>query len=114
MECRSTERRQWIVNKYDVVPVAHIQLLANQTKHSDAGAMIENDYYLFMRPIRQVGKEIIQCGIGAARDFLRLIGHKGLPLFNPLHGEGGAGGYGGGNIGNNGRRRQEEVDFSYY
>ena len=44
MECRSTERRQWIVNKYDVVPVAHIQLLANQTKHSDAGAMIENDY----------------------------------------------------------------------
>ena len=48
MECRSTERRQWIVNKYAVVPVAHIQLLANQTKHSDAGAMIENDY-LFMR-----------------------------------------------------------------
>ena len=43
MECRSTERRQWIVNKYDVVPVAHIQLLANQTKHSDAGAMIENE-----------------------------------------------------------------------
>ncbi len=26
MECRSAERRQWIVNKYDVVPVAHIQL----------------------------------------------------------------------------------------
>ncbi len=22
MECRSTERRQWIVNKYDVVPVS--------------------------------------------------------------------------------------------
>lgn len=69
MECRSTERRQWIVNKYDVVPVAHIQLLANQTKHSDAGAMIENDYYLFMRLIRQVGKEIIQCGIGVATDY---------------------------------------------
>ena len=64
MECRSAERRQWIVNKYDVVPVAHIQLLANQTKHSDAGAMIENDYLFmklcvlfFMRPIRQVEKE---------------------------------------------------------
>ena len=56
MECRSTERRQWIVNKYDVVPVAHIQLLANLTKHSDAGAMIENDYYIFMRPIRKVEK----------------------------------------------------------
>ena len=31
MECRSTERRQWIVNKYDVVPVAHIQLLGRST-----------------------------------------------------------------------------------
>ena len=47
MECRSTERRQWIVDNYNVVPVAHIQLLAGQTKHSDAGAMIENDYYIF-------------------------------------------------------------------
>ena len=100
MECRSTERRQWIVNKYDVVPVAHIQLLENQTKHSDAGAMIENDYYIFYATDKASGKrEMIQCGMGAARDFLRLIGHKGLPLFNPLHGEGGAGGYGGGNIG---------------
>ena len=55
MECRSAERRQWIVNKYDVVPVAHIQLLANQTKHSDAGAMIENDY-LFSTQQRLVMK----------------------------------------------------------
>ena len=72
--------------------------------------MIENDYYIFYATDKASGKrEIIQCGMGAARDFLRLIGHKGLPLFNPLHGEGVAGGYGGGNIGNNGRRRQEEV-----
>ena len=42
MDCRSTERRQWIVDNYDVVPVAHIQLLAGQTKHSDAGQTIEN------------------------------------------------------------------------
>lgn len=28
MECRSTERREWIVNNYNVIPVAHIQLLA--------------------------------------------------------------------------------------
>lgn len=26
---------------------------------------------------------------GAARDFLKLLNHKGLPVFNPLHGEGG-------------------------
>ena len=27
MECRSEERRQYIVDNYNVVPVAHIQLL---------------------------------------------------------------------------------------
>lgn len=70
MECRSAERRQWIVNKYDVVPVAHIQLLANQTKHSDASAMIENDYYIFYATDKASGKrEIIQCGIGVATDY---------------------------------------------
>ena len=29
-------------------------------------------------------KEIIQCGLGAARDFLRILGIPGLPIFNPL------------------------------
>lgn len=55
-------------------------------------------------------REIIQCGMGAARDFLRLIGHEGLPLFNPLHGEGGAGGHGGNHGGGGaGGRRTEPV-----
>ena len=110
MECRSPKRRQWIVDNYNVVPVAHIQLLTGQTKHSDAGAMIENDYYIFHATDKVSGKrEIIQCGMGAARDFLRLIGHEGLPLFNPLHGEGGVGGHGVVNIGGNGGRRTAEV-----
>lgn len=42
--------------------------------------------------------------MGAARHCLDLIGHKGLPLYNPLHGEGGAGGPGGGHGGAGGRR----------
>ena len=89
MECRSEERRQYIVNNYNVVPVAHIQLLNGQTKHSDAGQTIENDYYIFEATSKANGKkEIIQCGMTAARDFLKKINHEGLPLFNPLHGEG--------------------------
>ncbi len=41
----------------------------------------------------------------AARDFLRLLNHRGLPVFNPLHGEGGDGlqgeeGIGGNDVGN--------------
>lgn len=88
MECRSTKRRQWIVDNYNVIPVAHIQLLAGQTKHSDAGQIIENDYYIFEATHKVTGKkEIIQCGMGASRNFLRLLNHEGLPLFNPLHGE---------------------------
>lgn len=92
MECRSEERRQYIVDNYNVVPVAHIQLLNGQTKHSDAGQTIENDYYIFEATSKTNGKkEIIQCGMTAARDFLKKINHEGLPLFNPLHGEGGTG-----------------------
>ena len=74
MDCRSTERRQWIVANYDVTPVAHIQLLNGQTKHSDAGATIENDYYIF-EAVNKVSnvKEIIQCGMGSAKDFLKLL-----------------------------------------
>lgn len=110
MDCRSTERRQRIVDNYNVVPVAHIQLLAGQTKHSDAGATIENDYYIFHATGKVSGRrEIIQCGMGAARDFLKLIGHEGLSLFNPLYGKGGVGGHGGGNPGGNGGRTSTEV-----
>ncbi|MBU5469803.1 hypothetical protein KQI85_05400 [Falcatimonas sp. MSJ-15] len=89
MECRSEKTRQYIVDNYNVVPVAHIQLLNGQTKHSDAGQTIENDYYIFEATSKVNGKkEIIQCGMTAARDFLKKINHEGLPLFNPLHGEG--------------------------
>ena len=64
MECRSTQRRQWIVDNYNVTPVAHIQLLTGQTKHSDAGATIENDYYIFNAIDKVNGrKEIIQKSI---------------------------------------------------
>ena len=64
MECRSTEKRQWIVQNYNVEPVVHIQLLAGQTKHSDAGATIEKDYYIFEAVHKVNGKkEVIQCGM---------------------------------------------------
>lgn len=90
MDCRSEERRKQIVENYDVVPKAHIKLLAGQIKESDAGGIIKNDYYIFEAAHMEDGNsEIILCGMGAARDFLKLLKHKGLPIFNPLHGEGG-------------------------
>lgn len=47
MKCRGTETRKKIVKEYYVEPVAHLKLLANQTKHSDAEAKIEDEYYIF-------------------------------------------------------------------
>ena len=87
MNCRGHETRQRIVRDYEVQPEAHIKLLANQHKHSDAGATIVDEYYVFSAKHKTDGnKEVIQCGMGAARDFLALINHKGLSLFNPLIG----------------------------
>lgn len=48
-----------------MVSVANIQLLTDQTKHSDADAMIENDYYIFYATDKTSGKRAtIQCGMG--------------------------------------------------
>ena len=48
--------------------------------------------WLLQRSFSSLGKkEIIRCGMTAARDFLKKINHEGLPLFNPLHREGGTG-----------------------
>lgn len=85
MNCRGHETRQRIVIEYEVKPDSHIKLLANQKKHSDAGGTIEDEYYLFIAKRKTDGKkEVIQCGMGAARDFLELINHKGIPIYNPL------------------------------
>lgn len=93
MDCRGMERRRWIVDHYTVVPVAHLRLLNGITKQSDAGRKIKNEYYVFKATPRRGGDfEIIECGMKAARHFLELINHDGLPIFNPLCGEGSSGG----------------------
>jgi len=87
MNCRGQEKRKWIVENYNVKPVAHIQLLKGQIKHSDAGQIIENNYYIFEAKSKADENIVktIQCGISAAKGFLILLNHKGLPIFNPLH-----------------------------
>jgi len=85
VDCRGHETREKIVQDYKIKPEAHIKLLANQTKYSDAKQTIKDEYYVFSA-VRKSDhkKEIIQCGMGAARDLLKLIKNDGLPLFNPL------------------------------
>ena len=47
MKCRGKKLREKIVKEYDVVPILHTILLNGQKKHSDAEAIIENEYYIF-------------------------------------------------------------------
>lgn len=57
MNCRGHETRKRIVRDYEVHPEAHIKLLANQQKHSDAGAIIEDEYYVFSAKHKTDGKK---------------------------------------------------------
>ncbi|MDF7676421.1 hypothetical protein PT286_06695 [Neisseriaceae bacterium ESL0693] len=85
MNCRGHAKRQWIVDHYRVKPEAHLPLLNGQTKRSDAGQVIENNYYVFKAKNNLDNVlEVIQCGSAAARDFLDLLHLPPLPLFNPL------------------------------
>lgn len=86
MDCRGNERRKRLVKRYEIVPVAHVKLLEGQCKKSDAGPIIKDQYYIFKAIEKNNSKNVqsIQCGMGAASDFLRLTNKEGLPLFNPL------------------------------
>lgn len=85
MNCRGHKKRKSIVKNYTVKPEAHLKLLSGKTIESDAGGEIKNEYYLFsVKRKGNDGTDMIQCGMEAARDFLVLLGHPGLPLFNPL------------------------------
>lgn len=86
MDCRGGTRRKEIVKDYDVVPIAHVKLLKGQTKKSDAGPEIDDQYYVFKATNKNDPNnvQVIQCGMRAARDFLSLSNRTSLPLFNPL------------------------------
>lgn len=93
MNCRTKGIRQEIVKNYVLQPVAHVQLLAGQTKKSCTGDKLTDAYYCFSYKSRHnASTGTILCGEHAAKDFLQLIKHPGLPLFNPLRSLGGGGG----------------------
>lgn len=85
LNCRGALRRKSIVNEYYVTPIAHVKLLQGQIKYSDADAPITDQYYQFKAVNKNTKRvQTIQCGMGVARDFLKLTQCKPLPLFNPL------------------------------
>ena len=85
MECRTHEKRLEIVKNYSVTPFIRLALLNGQTKKSDAGPSLKDEYYVFLIKDKRNGSEDkIVCGDTVAEAFLKLIHHKPLELFNPL------------------------------
>ena len=85
MYCRGEDTRREICKKYEITPFAHVQLLAGQTKKSCTGDDLTNSYYCFhYKSLESTEEGTLLCGEHAAKDFLHLISHPGLPLFNPL------------------------------
>lgn len=95
MYCRGEDTRREIVKSHELYPIAHVQLLVGQTKTSCTGDALTDAYYCFFYKSRTGADQgTILCGEHAAKDFLQLIGHAGLPLFNPLLTQSGASGTG--------------------
>jgi hypothetical protein len=85
MYCRGENTRRDIIKDYELHPIAHVQLLPGQEKKSCTGDDLTNAYYCFSYRSRKNSDEgTILCGKHAAEDFLQLIKHPKLPLFNPL------------------------------
>lgn len=92
MNCKGQDTRIRIVNEYYVEPIAHIRLISGKVIEGDAGKKIKNSYYIFECKHKTTGKEeVIQCGSGAAREILTLIGKKPPKKFNPLEDDNDAG-----------------------
>ncbi len=86
MDCWTHQRRQKIILQNKVVPVIRMTVLKGERVRSDAGGqLLSKEYYVFRTSNKKTGeKRTIVCGREAAKDFLQLLGHPNLPLFDPL------------------------------
>lgn len=91
MKCRNSEKREKLLNLYDLKQISHVKLLPGQQKISCTGNPVEDTYFLFGYKSKSDGNDsgTFLCGSGAGRHFLELLNEKALPLFNPLSNTGG-------------------------
>jgi len=84
--CRGEKCREEKVKEYEIIPLSHSKLLIGQQKKSCTGDILTDSYYLFeyKKKIDPSDTGGFYCGSHAAKHFLQLINHPGLPLFNPL------------------------------
>lgn len=98
--CRGKSAKEEIVSEYNLKPVVYIRLLNGQNIEGCCGP-ITDKYYLFEADHKDTkALESFCVGYDCGNQFLQLIGHPPLQLFNPFQTEpagdngGGAGGNG--------------------
>ncbi|SMD37656.1 hypothetical protein SAMN04488029_3394 [Reichenbachiella faecimaris] len=86
MNCRTRKRKEEICSQYYIQPVNYIQLLEGQTKEGCCGPL-DDKYYIFSYRPRgdyNIKPKYFFVGTHCANEFLDIINHKALTLFNPL------------------------------
>jgi hypothetical protein len=98
--CRGNEAKEKIVNLYNIKPIVYIRLLAGQRIDGCCGP-ITDKYYLFEAEHKE-NKTIENFSVGydCGDQFLKLINHDPIGLFNPFQAENTQGAGGGENSGN--------------
>ncbi|MUG46735.1 hypothetical protein GNP95_17245 [Paenibacillus woosongensis] len=83
--CRTSKVREKLIQEHDIKPIAHVRLLNGQKRQSCTKEVLTGSYYCFS--YRAKNSDItgtFLCGTYAAEDFLELIHHPKLKVFDPL------------------------------
>lgn len=84
--CRSKRARIEINRDYNLVPLAHVELIAGQVKPNLAGGNLKGSYYAFEFEEKAKSSHYgtFFCGYVCGDHFCALLGVSPIPAFNPL------------------------------
>ncbi|MEQ9289602.1 MAG: hypothetical protein RIG77_21925 [Cyclobacteriaceae bacterium] len=86
MNCRTRKRKEELNRKFYIQPVNYLKLLNGQQKQGCCGSL-DDKYYIFSYGPRgdyDAQSKYFFVGTHCANEFLEIIKHDPLPLFNPL------------------------------
>ncbi|MEQ8551462.1 MAG: hypothetical protein RIC06_23885 [Cyclobacteriaceae bacterium] len=86
MNCRTRKRKEELNRKFYIQPVNYLKLLNGQHKQGCCGSL-DDKYYIFSYKARgdyDAQSKYFFVGTHCANEFLDIINHDPLPLFNPL------------------------------
>ncbi len=86
MNCRTRKRKEEFCNQYYIQPVNYIKLLNGQNKEGCCGPLDDKYYTFSYKPKGDYDAQAKYFFVGThcANEFLDIINHDSLPLFNPM------------------------------